>query len=467
LCYTFFIIKKKGAAAMIQKLNPEDTAAKRMQLITPLLDPSLDSQKIIELKKQICYRENISYRTISRYLDAYRSEGFQGLKPKVSYHQKESRLPPDFPELLEEAIVLRRECPSRSILDIIRILELEERVRPGVLCRSTLQRHMQARGFGNRQMKMYTKQGTASRRFQKQHRCDLYQGDIKYGPYLPIGKDGAPKQVYLSVFIDDATRYIVAAKFYDNQRVEIIEDTLRLAVMRYGKPSAIYVDNGKQYRSEWLTKACNRLDIRLCHAKPYHPEGKGKVEAFNRRMDSFLSEIALEKPQSLEELNRLLDVWITEHYHKSIHHSLNGISPETAFRTDSRPLKFVSAKDCAEAFLHTEEREVDKTGCLSFGGKKYEAGMKLAGRKVEVYFDPTWTDEVEIHYKGMEPFKANVLAIGEHCGVRRELPEDLQPLTTDHSRMLAGLNQANITNRTRTAVATTFRRQGKEAADHV
>jgi hypothetical protein len=60
-----------------------------------------------------------------------------------------------------------------------------------------------------------------------------------------------------------------------------------------------------------------------------------------------------------------------------------------------------------------------------------------------------------------------VLAIGEHCGVRRELPEDLQPLTTDHSRMLAGLNQANITNRTRTAVATTFRRQGKEAADHV
>jgi hypothetical protein len=33
--------------------------------------------------------------------------------------------------------------------------------------------------------------------------------------------------------------------------------------------------------------------------------------------------------------------------------------------------------------------------------------------------------------------------------------------------MLAGLNQANITNRTRTAVATTFRRQGKEAADHV
>lgn len=451
---------------MIKQSNPEDTAATRLQLITPLLDPALDRQQVIELKKRICEREGISYRTISRYLSAYLSEGFPGLKPKISYHHRESKLPPDFPELLEEAIVLRRECPSRSVNDIIRILELEERVAPGVLSRSTLQRHMQAKGYGTRQVRMYTKQGTASRRFQKQHRGDLYQGDIKYGPYLPIGKNGEPKQVYLSVFLDDATRYIVAAKFYDNQKVDIIEDTLRMAVMRYGKPTAIYVDNGKQYRSEWLTKACARLDIRLLHAKPYHPEGKGKVEAFNRRVDSFLSEVALEKPQTLEELNRLLDLWITEHYHKSIHHSLNGISPETAFRTDPRPLTFLSAETCAEAFLHTQEREVDKTGCISFLGKKYEVGMKLAGRKVDVYYDPTWTDAIEIHHPDFPVFKAHVQTIGKHCGIRQELPEELTPLTTDHSRMLSGLNKANISNRTKTAVATTFRR-GKEVSEHV
>lgn len=449
---------------MTKHTDPEETAARRMRLITPLLDPSLDPARIIELKKDICYREDISYRTISRYLDAYLAEGFNGLKPKVSYHQKESRLPEDFPQLLEEAIILRRECPTRSVNDIIRILELEDRVEPGVLCRSTLQRHMQAKGYGTKQVKLYTKQGVASRRFQKQHRCDLYQGDIKYGPYLPIGKNGEAKQVYLSVFIDDATRYIVAARFYDNQKVDIIEDTLRMAVMRYGKPDAIYVDNGKQYRSEWLTKACNRLEIRLLHAKPYHPEGKGKVEAFNRRIDSFLSEVALQKPQTLEELNHLLDIWITEHYHKSIHNSLNGITPETAFRTDSRGLRFIPADVCAEAFLHTQEREVDKTGCLSFQGKKYEVGMQLAGRRVEVFYDPTWTDEVEIHHRDFKPFKAKLLTIGEHCGIRQELSEELRPLTADHSRMLEGLNRQNITNRTKTAVATTFRRQGTEAS---
>lgn len=146
---------------------------------------------------------------------------------------------------------------------------------------------------------------------------------------------------------------------------------------------------------------------------------------------------------------------------------MNGISPETAFRTDSRPLKFVPAEVCAEAFLHTQEREVDKTGCISFQGKKYEAGMKLAGRKVEVFYDPTWTDEVEIHHKDFKPFRVKVITIGEHCGIRQDIPEELAPLTTDHSRMLDCLNKQNITKRTKTAVATTFRRQTKEDTEHV
>ena len=297
--------------------KPENTAAQRMLIITPLLEEGLDPQRIVELKKEISEKHQLSYRTIGRYLEAFKNAGFEGLKPNTVNQRAQSSLPDNYPEIVEQAIVLRRECPTRSVADIIRILELEGTTKPGALSRSTLQRHLQTSGFGTRQMKIYTKTGAASRRFEKAHRCMLFQGDIKYGPYLPIGKNGERKQVYLSVFIDDATRYIVAAKFYDNQRVEIIEDCLRSAIMQFGKPDAIYVDNGKQYRSEWLHKACARLEIRLLFAKPYHPEGKGKVEAFNRRMDSFLSEVALEKVQTLEELNRHLDVWITEHYHKS------------------------------------------------------------------------------------------------------------------------------------------------------
>jgi hypothetical protein len=297
-------------------------------------------------------------------------------------------------------------------------------------------------------VKLYAKKGAASRRFAKEHRGMLYQGDIKYGPYLPIGKDGTMKQVYLSVFIDDATRYIVAAKFYDNQKVDIIEDSLRSAIMAFGKPDKLYVDNGKQYRSEWLQKACNRLGIRLLFAKPYHPEGKGKVEAFNRRMDAFLAEAALSKPKTLEALNDALNLWIEGYYHQNAHSSLDGLSPKIAFEKDKRALRFVNAADLTEAFLHTETRKVDKTGCISFDGKAYDVGTKLIGRSVEVKYDPTWKTEVEIHHKDFEPFKAGIQEIGPSCGMRADLPEGLSPLEAKSSRLLDGLNKSNTTGRT-------------------
>lgn len=437
--------------------TPDDIAATRLQMITPLLDESLDANQIIELKKKISEDNNLSYRSVSRYLAAYRTEGFAGLKPKTGYKRKSSNLPDDFPEVVEQAIILRRECPTRSVTDIIRILELEGTVKPGAVHRSTLQRHLQAKGFGASQVKLYSKKGAASRRFEKQHRCMLFQGDIKYGPYLPIGKDGAMKQAYLSVFIDDATRYIVAAKFYDNQTVEIIEDSLRSAIMHYGKPDKIYVDNGKQYRSDWLKKACGRLGIRLLFAKPYHPEGKGKVEAFNRRVDAFLSEVALNKPKTLEDLNDALELWINEYYHKSVHSSLDGLTPEVAFRGDKRALRFVDAQELAEAFLHTETRLVDKTGCVSFKGKKYDVGTKLMGRQVEIHYDPTWTDEIEIHHKDFESFKAKVQVIGANCGTRQSLPDELTSLEPEGSRLLAGLNSANTTRRTHGEKAVSYK----------
>jgi len=450
-------------------MNTKDSqgkAAARMMMIAPILDESLDQRSIIELKKKLAEQHGLSYRTISRYHEAYLSEGFDGLKPRQAAPREGQGLPDNFQEIVDTAVELRRECPGRSVNDIIRILELENVIPKGSISRSTLQRHLHGRGFGSGQMKLYTKKGAAARRFQKSQRCMLFQGDIKYGPYLPIGKNGAKKQVYLSAFIDDATRFIVSAKFYENQQVAIIEDTLRTAIMQVGKPDAIYVDNGKQYRSGWLKSACSILGVKLLFARPYHPEGKGKIEAFNRRLDSFLSEVALMEVRTLEELNDLLQLWIQDHYHKTPHHGLSGITPETAFKTDKRPLRFVDANTLKEAFLHTEERKVDKTGCISFEGKKFEVGLQFIGRKVSVHYDPSWTREVEIHPPGGKPFLAKEQVIGEHCGTRAGLPEPMTAIKPESSRLLDGLNKANISGRTKKEVAVVFRKN-REVVDHV
>lgn len=173
-----------------------------------------------------------------------------------------------------------------------------------------------------------------------------------------------------------------------------------------------------------------------------------------------MAEAALSKPKTLDELNNLLEVWIDEFYHKKPHTSMGDISPEIAFKTDNRPLVFPDTSLCAEAFLHTEERQVDKTGCINFCGNKYEVGMDLIGRKVDVYYDPVWTDEIEIHHKDKKPFKVKRLEIGENCGYKQKLPERMQLEKAKSSRLLDGLNKANITNRTRKKVAVRYGSKG-------
>ena len=125
---------------------------------------------------------------------------------------------------------------------------------------------------------------------------------------------------------------------------EIIEDSLRNAVMAYGIPDSIYFDNGKRYRSKWIKDICAKLGIRLIYTKLFSPEASGKVEAFNRTIGSFFAEAAIEQPKMLAELYHLLDIWISEHYHKKPHSALNEKSPEVMFKSDCRPLKFPSAE---------------------------------------------------------------------------------------------------------------------------
>jgi putative transposase len=188
------------------------------------------------------------------------------------------------------------------------------------------------------------------------------------------------KQVFLVVFIDDATRFVLHGAFYPVMDKNIVEDCFRQAIQKFGAPEAVYFDNGKQYRTKWMNRTCSKLGIRLLFAKPYSPESTGKVERFNRVVDSFLSEVALEKPKTLDRLNELFQVWLSECYQSKSHSALeNKRSPETTFRSDKKALRFVDPELLSNAFLHCETRKVDKSGCISFMDRKCEVGLPFSG----------------------------------------------------------------------------------------
>lgn len=448
---------------MRDQKKAEEIASQRVQLLSPLLAEGLDAGKARQIKASICEQAGISERTLRRYLAQYRTDGFGGLKPKgKNQRRREEAIPP---HLLDQAILLRRQVPGRSIAQIIQILEWEGLAQPGQIKRSTLQEKLAERGYSTRHMRMYAETGVAARRFQKQYRNRLWHSDIKFGPYLPIGKDGSKKQVYLVCFIDDATRFVLHGQFYPTLDQVIVEDCFRQAIQKHGVPEAAYFDNGKQYRTKWMVRACAKMGIRLLFARPYSPEATGKVERFNRVVDSFLAEAALEKPQSLDRLNQLFWVWLEECYQNQPHSGLGGtLSPSTAYRSDKQALRFLAPEIIASAFLHCEDRKVDKAGCISFAGRKYEVGLPFIGYTVNVVYDPADITELTIEYEGHTPWKARQLVIGERSGQRPRLPEHLQPKPAASSRLLTAAAKMNQLHKQQSAPAVSYRKVSKEDA---
>ncbi|MDD7680460.1 MAG: IS481 family transposase, partial [Stecheria intestinalis] len=151
-------------------------ALRRFQMIAPLMDQTLDSAKKTATRRTIAEDNGISVKTIRRYESAFRSKGFSGLMPKSRKGSIDRRLPENYSEFVQEAIILKKEVPSRSVSQIITILEGERKAPEGVLKRSTLQRHLYAAGFGEKQMKKYRedqRSTAAVKRFCKPHRMML------------------------------------------------------------------------------------------------------------------------------------------------------------------------------------------------------------------------------------------------------------------------------------------------------
>jgi len=175
--------------------KPEEIAVMRYKIIAPILaamEEKADAAKIVLLKKEAYAQYGISRRTFMRWLTGYLEKGFEGLKPAG----RVSSAPGVIPNwLLDEAALLRREVPSRSVPQIIEILEMEGKAPAGLLKRTTLQEKLAAMGYSARQMKLYQSGGMASRRFQRRERGDMWHSDIKFGPFLTIG--GVKKQIYL------------------------------------------------------------------------------------------------------------------------------------------------------------------------------------------------------------------------------------------------------------------------------
>ena len=166
------------------------------------------------------------------------------------------------------------------------------------------------------------------RRFERAKPMQLWQSDI-----TSFVLTRHSQRVYLTVFMDDHSRYVVAWSLQSRQKSELVIDSLLMGIQRFGKPEEVLTDQGRQYFS-WrgksdFQKLLDKEGIRHVVARSHHPQTLGKCERFWETVGQEFWERA--KPQELEETRVRLGHFIAHYNHFRPHQGIDGMTPADRF----------------------------------------------------------------------------------------------------------------------------------------
>ena len=353
----------------------------------------------------------VSRQTLDRWIRAWRRGGFDALVPAAR-----AGVPRTPVGVLELAVALRREAPARTAAQIAAIIGQLHGDGPS---ERTIRRHFARLGLravsdGDR---------LVFGRFEARRPGELWIGDAMHGPVV------AGRRAILFAFLDDHSRALVGYRFAHGEDVLRLEAALRAALAARGIPAALYVDNGSPFVSKPLLRACAQLGIRLIHSRPGRPQGRGKIErAFRTVRQQFIVEAETRGIADLAELNRLFSAWVETIYHRRVH-SETEAAPIARLLAGGTPA-LPDPERLREAFMWSETRAVTKTATVSLFSNSYEVDPALAGRRVELVFDPADLARIEVRHEGRPAGRAVPLRIERHTHPRRPQTDDEPPPRT-------------------------------------
>jgi len=364
-------------------------------------------------------RRRVAAETIRGWLRDYRSGGFDALMPKVrSDHGSTRTIPESVVDLLCQ---LKDDEPGLSIPLLLKKVRAEHRAAVSdelPLPLATVHRLLSRRGL----MKKRPEEPTSNdrRHFQYDDAGELWMSDVMYGPKLRV--EGRMRQSYLIGFIDDATRVIPYAAFTLSEGTAAYLPVLEQAIRRRGLPKRLYVDNGSAFRSRHLALVCAKLGIALIHAKPYSPQGKGKMERWFRTVRmQLLPTLTADNSSTLQALNRTLSAWIEGEYHHAPHRGMGDITPASRWACRSENVR-MPGSDLGDAFLFEQRRRVQKDRTVTLDGVAFEVDAALVGENVVLRFSPEKSPaqrSVEVWHQGKRIEIAKRVDALANCFVKR------------------------------------------------
>lgn len=408
-----------------------EVALFRYSLIADLVRQELGTQGLyakIEEKAAVEYtipgttRTRVAAETIRDWLKRYRRGGFDALLPKPRADRGRSRSLPA--PVVDVLLAIKEGNPALSVQLVIREARARQEVPHDLpLPASTVHRLLARHGLMD---KPRGDPGDADRRrFAFQHAGELWMSDVMHGPSVVVG-DRTKRKTYLLAFIDDATRVIPYAAFALAENTRAFLPVLKQAILRRGLPQRLYVDNGANYRSQHLALVCAKLGIALIHARPYRPQGKGKIERWFKTLRAqLLTRLSPEDTASLAALNRRLWAWVEGEYHHTPHRGLADATPLEQWAQRGEAVRFPEpGLDLEDLFLFEAQRKVQKDRTVSLNGVLYEVDAALVGEKVTLRFDPGAAPErpVQVCHQGKRIELAKPVETYANCFIKRNRP---------------------------------------------
>ncbi len=331
----------------------------------------------------LCERFGVSRKTGYKWLKRWREEGQEGLEDR-------SRRPQDSPNRTEDVIErmvleIRSEHPAWGGRKIRKRLEKLGVASPPAASTITaiLHRHHQI-------SKEESSKHRAFGSFERAEPNELWQVDFK-GEFKLSNK----KLCYPLTVLDDHSRYSLAVFACGNQQRETVQNHFRDVFSRYGLPHAIYVDNGNPWSnghhemrhtrfSAWLM----RHDVGVIFGRPYHPQGRGKLERFHRTLK--LEALQGQQFDTFHQVQSRFDPWREMYNHERPHEALELSTPSERYRISTR-----SFHERTEPYQYSDRFEVRKTnryGQLNYHGNVYRVSEAFIDQPIGL--SATTTDGV-------------------------------------------------------------------------
>jgi transposase InsO family protein len=353
-------------------------------------------------------RSRISENTIYRWIRRYQNSGgvIESLYPEKREDQGKARKFDD--ETTAVILNERRQSPHLPVPLFLARLK-DQCLVPQTTGLSTIYRLLH-----QHELMQHVTAPEDRRKFEARMPNDIWQSDVMHGPKVPV--DQKHRKTYLIAFIDDHSRLIVHGAFYLSENLLSFMDAFEKALAKRGLPRKLYVDNGAAFRSHKLAFTCASLAISLIHARPYKPQGKGKIERFFKTVrGQFLTSC---NTSALAQLNQGFDHWLENIYHQR-KHSATGMTPFERFTGKLECIR-KAPKNLKDHFRKAVYRTVFKDRTITLCGRLFEAPVALIGKRVLLLYHENEPEKVEVFFNQISYGLLVVVDLHVNCRVKRD-----------------------------------------------